>query len=357
MTCAVHIKFKTTGGMQMRQWSKAHVGMACVMVLAGTLASLGDSLPAAASTPPAPPKTFSFHVGQTTNTASWYKLGEDYGAELQLGDFAKYSDVALDFGVPANSGGYGTILDTGCGCFSSDSADAAVTEQFALGFIQGAGPVSASWAVFMVVDNTSTSFFNNSANAHAAGVNWGNTYDNVATWINQHEGGSYTVMEPGAGINAETEAGNATYTPTQNFYLGWYVNGYAIPYGVGFADFGDAGGCPTSGGTGSCDNSWTAGEVFNLAGGDAGNFAYIQVYNTLNAQQWGNINNTWPGLLTVYGINVQHTACLDEGNPCTGNDFTVDQAFTAIYNALNCPTCKSPQTPASTTDFRYDPEI
>jgi hypothetical protein len=322
----------------------ALIGAACI-----TASTVGQSVAGADPSPPA--ETFSWYVPYTNSSAqeAWYNLGEEFGEDVATGVFPQAAYVILDFGVPDYDAGYGTDLTTGCDCFSPQLDDLAIAEQFGAGYYKGTQvdySDDTSWlTIGLGTNNTSTSWFDNATHVKDSGLNWGSIVNNGDTYFGL---GGYNDVSMVGAIDSETDSGYAAYSYTSDWYTGFYTNST-----FDYADYGDAGGCPTSGGQGNCNETWTTHQVYNMAWGNPIALPVPQIYNSAMGDQWANLASVWTGMSFV-GPMSQYLACLDHHNTCGGTDFTADESWDGLYNSLNCSGCPDPQSPPYVTNIRYD---
>jgi hypothetical protein len=119
--------------------------------------------------------------------------------------------------------------------------------------------------------------------------------------------------------------------------LDW-ANGFTSVGRAKYYDFGDAGGCPTSG-FGECvagpvnggHMGWSTANEYTLAWGLTPAFAIPEIYYSYQAQQWYLISLQG---VTSGGSRIYFTAALSQHNAC-GCSNTYDQSWSQLQNAVN----------------------
>jgi hypothetical protein len=310
-----------------------------LVTIGGALAS--GQLPAGAATPP--PESFSFY-GSTVNQTSWYDLGETFGTDVGDGTFPSTTLVVIEFGAPDYSGGdYGVCLAGSDPCsFATISSALAAVEQFGAGFYADA-PSTAETFLALGSTNYGTWFNGSDADAYDFGKTQANEVNNGNTYFQGQ--GFGTEVEMRGGMDAEPGWGTFPLATE-------WADGYDATADYLYWDDGSADGCPTSG-SGSCDNGWSQTDVYDMAWGFSEAEPLPQIYSATLASQWGTIVNE-AGSMTFLGPVSQHQACADQGDACTGLDYTPNQAWNQLYADLNCGTCVDPQTPPHVTNIRWD---
>jgi hypothetical protein len=165
----------------------------------------------------------------------------------------------------------------------------------------------------------------NSSSARALGTAWGVLVNHLNAWITA--GGMQTQLSAAGAIDAEP---------------GWGAPSYALAWADGFMtsnqvyyDFGSADGCPPYG---SCLNGWTQATRYQMAWGNRTAIAVPQIYNNAMAQQWASISawgnaHTSSGPILWAAALSQHQACIDHGDPCSGTNYTAQQAWQQLTSA------------------------
>jgi hypothetical protein len=125
-----------------------------------------------------------------------------------------------------------------------------------------------------------------------------------------------------------------------------------------FIFMGSADGCSWTAINGSCNNGWTAAQMYQMAAGMAPTriLAIPQIYNTTMAQQWKYISLTGAVAgkpkVNIVGALTEHTACQQAGGTCFS--LTAGAAWTALWNALRSDARTSVSSLPYSTDLRIN---
>ncbi|MHB8449829.1 MAG: hypothetical protein ACYDAQ_05160 [Mycobacteriales bacterium] len=251
----------------------------------------------------------SFYV-QDANTGTFSQLGCNQG-NYDAGNGAANSAVVLDFGGQTTvSGGQGTEMTNGY-LLTNDQVilDA---YNFAYGYFVCAGADTSSILNLFVGTNNSLDV------SYSTGQDWGGVVNAV---LNKVDSAGYGSQVSVAGAD-DIEDAFAGPTPT----LDW-VSGYSAVAQVGYADFGDAGGCPPVGG---CLNGWTPQDVYQVAwGSNDADFPTPEIYNSSTGSEWAYLSAN-VGYIVFFAPLSQYLACQQQSDPCTGTDFTPSQSWSTL---------------------------
>lgn len=280
----------------------------------------------------------------TVSQASLYDLGYTIGQDTANHEFPQHALFVLDWGDGyCSSTTCGTYLPGGCGCFESTAAERAASEQFGAGYYSGTGSDTTAVAFIAMGTSNYGSWFANSTNAGRFGSWWASTVNKEEAWFQDN---GYASQAQGRGAIDAEMAWNGP-APTLTWSHDYDSSGSYYYY-----DFGDAAGCP------SCQNGWSERNVYYMAYGDSLAEALPEIYNSAMATEWGDIASyAYASLgadMGFLGSMSQYQACKDLGQTCSGADNTAAQAWTDLYDALNCSAgCPDPQTPSASSDIRW----
>lgn len=237
---------------------------------------------ASASTPP----TDTSYFVATTSTTTAYEEGYSQGEA----DAASGQDslVILDFGGQYSSGGF--ELPINYENITDAQADA-YAEAFGEGYWAGTFTDTSTQVDIVMGTNNDVNANGTTAKHLSSDVStvWNYLYDNGY--------GSQTWVEAGDDIEPS--------------YADDYADVHAFLNGMTELDvnFGSADGCPTSGGAGSCLDSWTVNrEWWVSTGSSESDWSTPEIYLTAQGDQWANISS--------YGENSESKESLFYG-PCT----------------------------------------
>lgn len=294
-----------------------------------------------------PPTNMSWYVWSTSGNESnqslyvWmYNKGYELG-QRDLNQLAGIQNTTtiLHFGCPMVQGGvYGA---SGYNRFLSTAVINEATKQYALGYYYGTG---AEYSYLRIVVGTSNS--KNCSVTYAHGQAWSQMVKDVGTWLAQAATGAKVQVR--GGIDAETDTVSySTAGPARNWVNG-YASVFVSPYWL--YDFGDAGGCPQSGTTGTpqlCliqgQNSsvaWSQEDVYYVSYGAAPSVPMPQIYSTGggNARSWQQISLysylRYDSEIGIQGSLSQSGACGQVGG-CSGINNTSTQAWNQLWTELN----------------------
>jgi Fibronectin type III domain len=198
---------------------------------------------------------------------------------------------------------------------------------------------------------------NNSLNvSRALGGQWASDVVNPAeAWAAQAYPGQVVMaasndMEPGFGSAAQA--------------LAW-VKGYvSASDGNIYYNSGSADGCGGTTETGVCNNGWTVGDEYQVAGGIDNQLIQMlpQIYteNGVMAEQWQGISNAGPASgrapVKFAGELTMSTTCeLPAVGPCPGIDNTPAQGWDQLYQSLNSSPSTAQTSLPWSTDITYAP--
>jgi hypothetical protein len=336
----------TPSGADCRLWIVRLSGLALSLLLFAGLAPLllsGQATYAASASPHVArlPLYTMTHYEETTVASYYYYQGCDMGK-------ANLSGVAvLDFGQPWHeNSSYGTNLivsDT----FVPDSLIAGLAENYLVGFWNCSSPQP-----FLTLAIGTSNDFGWTNYSH--GVSWAQMVNQVGSWI-QSKG--YAIQETVAGASdIETDWTNIGNVANS---LDW-VNGYNAYHRWPYYDYGDAGGCPTSGNgsdNGQCNNGWTQYDIWFVSWASPPALPLPEIYTESGsmASEWyqislyGYVSQNWA--LTIQGSYTQYAACQTNG-PCPGTDNTPAQGWTQLYTDLNADQ-RTAQSLLNCTDVTY----
>lgn len=312
-------------------------------LVAGVAACLVIAVQSAAAAPAPPLQTYSYYMS-TVDQSTLYNLGYSIGEATAGHTFPQHALFVLDWGAGyCNSTTCGTYLPGGCGCFEGTAAERAASEQFGEGYYYGTGSDTSAVAFVAMGTSNYGGWFADSSNASRFGSWWASTVNKEEAWFKTNGYGSQT--DGRGAIDAELAWNGPDPTLT-------WSHSYDSSGSYYYYDFGDAAGCP------QCQNSWSERNVYYMAYGDSLAEPLPEIYNNAMATEWGDIadyayNDLGAGM-TFLGSMSQYQACQDLGVPCTGADNTAAEAWTDLYDALNCSSgCPDPQTPSASTDIRW----
>lgn len=320
--------------------------MLSVLPLLATLEVAGNASPASA-VPAAPLPTYSYYLG-TVNQQTLYNLGYSFGEDTAAGQLPQHALLILDWGTPDYSGGYGTILPGGCGCFESLAAELAATEEFGWGFYYGTGVLDETAQAFIAMGMANAgAWFNNTTNADNFGIEWAETTTAEQNYFVSE--GIATQAQGRGAIDAEMDWDGPSPT------LSW-ATGYSSDWTVRYWDFGDAAGCYPGP---NCDGGYTEADVVSLAYGEPPAYPFPEIADQGNATNWGSVAAYAADdegiLMNFEGPVSEYQACIDLGQPpqCSGANENPTASYDQLWNALNCSGCPDPGTPGSSTDIRW----
>ncbi|HLI52134.1 MAG TPA: hypothetical protein VKU87_10070 [Thermomicrobiaceae bacterium] len=255
--------------------------------------------------------------------------GDDYPQAYNLGcnqghfdaSYGQNSEVVLDFGAQDFSGAGGspgtrlTVVNT----FEDYSQISGYAERFAFGYYYCTGTDTTTTLHLGIGTNNST--YNFDRVDYGGGEDWATEVNNIANDV-ANQGESSQVVVFGAS-DMELDWHDAAST------INW-VNGYQAQTSNHLLNFGDAAGCPPSGG---CDNQWTVANVYYVSWGDPIAYSLPEIYYSTNAQQWQNIS--------LYGVTSGQSAGkivfdgpLDQYDLCPSSN-TSDQAWNQLWTDIN----------------------
>ncbi|MHB8340991.1 MAG: hypothetical protein ACYDB7_07415 [Mycobacteriales bacterium] len=258
---------------------------------------------------------WSFYV-QDSNTGTFYQLGVNQG-NFDAGHGDANSSVILDFGGQTTvSGGQGTKMTNGY-LLTNDQVvlDA---YNFAVGYFNGTGADTSSVLDLFVGTNSSLDV------TYTTGEDWGGVVNAVLGKVESAGYGSQVTVVGADDI--EDDNGFAGPTPT----LDW-VQGYSAVAEPGYADFGDATGCPPYGG---CTNGWTPQDIYQVAwGAPFADYPTPEIYSAGTGSEWAYLSAN-VGYISFFAPLSQYLVCQQEGEPptCTGTDYTPSQSWNTLYS-------------------------
>lgn len=246
--------------------------------------------------PSPPPATRSFYMTRAsiTNAVALAEGGIQGTNDINNPPGAEGNAAILDFGAPAFVGGlYGTYRPT-TAMFVSITDIERIVELYAEGYID-AGGNSPSLNIIVGVNNdtllTGTNLVSH-AREWARMISRVNSYFGVRGWSSQ--------LRAQAGADIETEYNTPSITRQ------WVDAFTAEGLGWRIYNFGNAT-CPVVGdGTINqpCDSvypyGWKMEDIWYLSWGNRTSFAFPEIYNSANAQQWY--------LLSLYGLRSKNGA-------------------------------------------------
>lgn len=297
-----------------------------------------------------PPTTTSWYVNYVSGDTdqilyNWmYSRGYEAGQnDLNLSG-TQNSVAVLHFGQPAvQSSVYGT---SGYGRFLSTTVIKEAARQFAYGYYIGTG--SDTLSQMRMVIGTS----NNGSNVtYSHGQAWAQLIKDIGSAISSYA--SQVTVRGGSDL----EVNWSTPTTAINWVNG-YASSWVSPYYL--YNFGDAGGCPQSGTTGtpgSCNNGWTQDNVEYISWGNPSSYPLPQIYSTAggNAKQWQQIALysylRYSRDMFITAPLSQSQACIQRGG-CTGTNNTPQQAWDQLWTELNNDT-RTAQNLWWSTDIKW----
>jgi hypothetical protein len=299
-----------------------------------------------------PPTNTSWYIAAApgdTNTVlyQWlYNKGYEIG-QRDLNQLPGIQDTAtiLHFGCPMVQGGvYGA---SGYNRFLSTAVINEATKQYALGYYYGTGAnnSNAEYSYLRVVVGTSNS--KNCSVTYAHGQAWSQMVRNVGDWLAQAATGDKVQVR--GGIDAETDTGTYSTAGRARDWVNGYASVFVSPYWL--YDFGDAGGCPQSGTTGtsricllqgqSSSVAWYQEDVYYVSYGAAPSVPMPQIYATAggNAKSWQQISLysylRYGSRIEIAGPLSQSGACAQPPGCPSGTNNTSTQAWNQLWTELN----------------------
>ena len=259
----------------------------------------------------------------TTDAAYHYDLGCAIGRARLQGNPPHDGLVILDYGMARAQGGrYGASAFGGSGGFASTAEVRSAVVQFAHGFWLCTGlNVTAHLRIAVGTSNYGIGDLS-TPDITAHGLAWAGMVNS----INQDL--------LGLGYNQQVDVAGASDIETS-----WstaakarrWVDGYDVANAWPMYDYGDAGGCPTSGAAAApagC-GSWTQEDVYDVAWGNPAAFAVPEIYlvDGTNARQWQQVSKfaALSGRSRIYfsGTLTQHAACAANARCAGGSTDTL----------------------------------
>jgi len=298
----------------------------------------------------APAYTTSRYMS-TVDPTKLYNMGCALGQTAANTLGAQEHMVILDFGYTrynSADGTYGTALFSGA--YASTAQIATAVENYARGYYTCSGQDKISHLKIGVGTN------NKQTSTSAVTYNHGSTWAWMVNTINSRlVSAGHNSMVTAIGATDIEMSWNTVYNSKQ------WVDGYVKSHQYALYNYGDAGGCPSSGSTsGACNNGWTTADVYYVSyGASAANFPIPEIYRTdgIQANQWkhislyGAVNKGkalyFPGVLT------QWQACNEVGG-CTGINNTPSTGWTQLYNAINSDSRTAQSNITYSTDISWN---
>lgn len=303
------------------------------------------------------------HVGTTETDAdliNWaYAKGQEAGQQAVSVTGTQYSYTILDFGQPWMTGTstYGTWPpDWQTARFLSVTSIRSAAIWFAYGYTigtwnGGSGGDSSSQLYMLIGTNNSNDSSGYVTYAH--GVAWSQLVQNIGADLHTY---GYDTQAHVYGAS-DIELGYSSVS-TAKAWVNGYNSVWQSPYY--YFDYGDAGGCPQSGTTGtpgSCNNSWTQDDV-NYVAYEAGAYPLPEIYATsgANAKQWQQLSlyqylkHGYSELIT--GPLSEYGACQQRSN-CSGIDNTASSSWSQLWTHLNNDATSTAQILYLSTDISW----
>lgn len=281
--------------------------------------------------------TYSRYVN-TLNASAWYNDGCSYAEDVSGGTRPNDALVVLDVGGQQIQGGvYGTVFPGG-GWESNSTSRTDVIEAYASGFASCAEVEGHGYGFAYIVDGV-----NNDLDAGTnSGLNWAQNIGILNTWLTDNGYQNNVAIWGGSDLEQEF----SDQSPAEDWTTSYNANS-TVPY----IDYGDAGGCPSTGkppappgwacATKTNPDDWYTGAFWTMAWGNQLAEPFPQDYNTIgtNADQWQKISYYAylykTAKIAFFGTLSQYDACTHGHGDCSGLDNTPTQAYTFLYNAIN----------------------
>ncbi len=327
---------RSSGG-HVPNWRARTIGvLAATSLMLSSLAASAPTSEAAITSLPKP-ITYSIYVESLTAT-DLYNRGVSLGESVADVSGTQTAYAILDFGALYNNSSTGWMVTKHGGTNTTDNATVPLVEAFAHGFWIGTGSDLGSTLYLGMGVNNSSTISNAGGKAWADRVNTANDY--VRSNYNQVYVLGAADLEPGFGSDTQMRA---------------FVDGYNTNHDTSLLDYGSADGCSTTGVPSSCNNGWSAGDVWYAAWGGA-NLPFPEIYTESGSQAkqwkylslWSVQNKGYP--LTFFGALTQHKAC-DQRGGCSGTDNPSAEGWQQLYDQIKG---NSQTAPGGTYIYRSD---
>jgi hypothetical protein len=273
-----------------------------------------------------------------------------YGSGCRASD--QKGVIVLDFGQPdASEGEWGTFT------FGSVFASIAEIESAIQAYVAGVAdcvllPPNGRLKIAVGTSNFGNEHWGTPEH-YVHGAHWADMIDRLVGYVQSRGYDSFVSVVGANDIEAATD-----WSPPDKTRA--WVQGYADAGTHAFYNYGDAGGCGTSPGSGggACSNGWTQDDLWWVSWGAQPAFALPEIYlnDGTHAAQWQSISLT--GALNhsrrilFSGVMTQFRACQTEG--CFPDvDNTYDVAWRQLLYALNSDSRTNVEDIDYTTDIGW----